>query len=94
MDMYGMLHVITQKEFVKVTIKILDQYLKLATEQSKKHGQTANQLIVIFDMEGFNLKQYLWRPGKILQVKPGMLWKFFGKKFLILYIKRVIFYCT
>ncbi|KMQ96420.1 sec14-like protein 2-like protein [Lasius niger] len=63
MDMYGMLHVITQKEFVKVTIKILDQYLKLAREQSKKHGQIANQLIVIFDMEGFNLKQYLWRPA-------------------------------
>lgn len=63
-----MLHVITQKEFVKVTIKILDQNLKLAREQSKKHGQVANQVTVIFDMEGFNLKQYLWRPGKKLQV--------------------------
>ncbi|KYN07480.1 SEC14-like protein 2 [Cyphomyrmex costatus] len=63
MDMYGALHVITQKEFVKLMIKLLDGYLKLAREQSKKHGQIANQLTVIFDMEGFNLKQYLWKPA-------------------------------
>ncbi|KAM0733131.1 SEC14-like protein 2 [Formica fusca] len=63
MDIYGMLHVITPQEYVKVTIKILDHYLKLAREQSKKHGQVANQLTVIFDMDGFNLKQYLWRPA-------------------------------
>lgn len=63
MDIYGILHVITPQEYVKVTIKILDHYLKLAREQSKKHGQVANQLTVIFDMDGFNLKQYLWRPA-------------------------------
>ncbi|XP_050458976.1 SEC14-like protein 2 [Cataglyphis hispanica] len=63
MDIYGMLHVITPQEYVKVTIKILDEHLKLAREQSKKHGQIANQLTVIFDMDGFNLKQYLWRPA-------------------------------
>lgn len=63
LDMYGILHVITQKEFIKYTIKVLDQYLKLAREQAKQHGQAANQLTVIFDMEGFNLKQYLWKPG-------------------------------
>lgn len=63
MDMYGTLHVITQKEFVQIMIKILDGFLKLAREQSKKHGEIANQLTVIFDMEGFNLKQYLWKPA-------------------------------
>ncbi|XP_026827652.1 SEC14-like protein 2 isoform X2 [Ooceraea biroi] len=63
MDMYGVLHVVTQKDFIKAAIKILDHYLKLAREQSKKHGQDANQLTVVFDMEGFNLKQYLWRPA-------------------------------
>ncbi|XP_025073795.1 SEC14-like protein 4 [Pogonomyrmex barbatus] len=61
--MYGALHVITQKEFIKIMIKILDGYLKLAREQTKKHGQVANQLSVIFDLEGFNLKQYLWKPA-------------------------------
>jgi len=65
--MYGVLHVITQKDFIKATIKILDQYLKVAKEQSENHGQDANQITVIFDMEDFNLKQYLWRPGKIFR---------------------------
>ncbi|XP_018372744.1 PREDICTED: SEC14-like protein 2 [Trachymyrmex cornetzi] len=63
MDMYGALHVITQKEFIKLMIKLLDGYLNLAKEQSKKHGHAANQVTVIFDMEGFNLKQYLWKPA-------------------------------
>jgi len=86
MDMYGMLHVVTQRDIVKVTVKILDQYLKLAREQSKKHGQIANQLTVVFDMEGFNLKQYIWRPGKIFQVKPEMmLRKFFDAKFFVIF---------
>jgi len=67
MDMYGVLHVITQKDFIKATIKILDHYLKVAKEQSLNHGQDANQITVIFDMEDFNLKQYLWRPGKIFR---------------------------
>jgi len=63
-DMYGSLHVITQKDFIRYMIKVLDGFLNLAKEQSKKHGQIANQLTVIFDMEEFNLKQYLWKPGK------------------------------
>ncbi|EFN78800.1 Retinal-binding protein [Harpegnathos saltator] len=61
--MYGILHVVTQKEFIKSTIKVLDDYLKLAREQAKQHGQIANQLTVIFDMDGFNLKQYMWKPA-------------------------------
>lgn len=95
MDIYGMLHVITPQEYVKVTIKILDHYLKLAREQSKKHGQVANQLTVIFDMDGFNLKQYLWRPGKISQVKPGMLRKFSMQSFSLFFIvhNNFLFYC-
>ncbi|XP_011873997.1 PREDICTED: SEC14-like protein 2 isoform X2 [Vollenhovia emeryi] len=63
LDLYGILHVVTQKEFIKALIKLLDTHLKLANEQAKKHGQIANQLTVIFDLEGFNLKQYLWKPA-------------------------------
>lgn len=33
-------------------------------EQSKKHGPEARQFVVLFDMAGFNVKQYTWRPGK------------------------------
>lgn len=65
LDMYGALHVLSQTEMVKYVIKFLDFYLTLAEEQSKTHGQVANQLTVVFDMEGFNLKQYLWKPGNM-----------------------------
>lgn len=30
----------------------------------EKHGPEAGQCTVIFDMENFNLRQYMWRPGK------------------------------
>lgn len=63
LDMYGSLHIITQKDFVKAVIKSVDDYLKLAREQSKKHGQKANQVTVVFDMEGFTIKQFLWKPA-------------------------------
>ncbi|XP_046475305.1 SEC14-like protein 2 isoform X1 [Neodiprion pinetum] len=63
LDMYGLLHVISKNDMIKVTIKYLEQYLKIAQEQSKKHGQIANQITVIFDMEDFNLRQYAWRPA-------------------------------
>lgn len=63
LDMYGLLHVTTKNDMIKATIKHLENYLKVANEQSKKHGQIANQVTVIFDMEGFNLRQYAWRPG-------------------------------
>jgi len=63
LDMYGILHVVTRKDFIKAMIKLLDSYLNLAREQSKKHGQIANQLTVVFDMEGFNLKPFLWKPA-------------------------------
>lgn len=71
LDMYGVLNVVTQNEFIKFTLKTLDEFLNLAREQSKQHGHIANQLTVIFDMEGFNLKQYLWKPG--IRVKLNVL---------------------
>lgn len=64
MDMYGILHVVSRKEMIKITVKHLESYLKLCNEQAKKHGPIAGQITIIFDMEGFNLRQYMWRPGK------------------------------
>lgn len=63
LDLYGILHVVSRREMVKFTIKALEGYLKLCAEQAKKHGPAANQVTVIFDMEGFSLKQYTWRPA-------------------------------
>ncbi|XP_015191506.1 PREDICTED: SEC14-like protein 3 [Polistes dominula] len=62
-DIYGTLHVITKKQLIKTVIKYLERYVKIADEQSKKHGFKAGQLTAIFDLEGFNLKPYLWRPA-------------------------------
>ena len=63
LDMYGILHVVSRRDMIKATVKQLEYYLQICEAQAKKHGQIANQVTVIFDMEGFNLKQYLWRPG-------------------------------
>ena len=63
MDMYGILHVVSRRDMIKVTIRHLEHYLKICKEQAEKHGTVAGQVTVIFDMEGFNLRQYMWRPG-------------------------------
>ncbi|XP_033185044.1 SEC14-like protein 2 isoform X1 [Bombus vancouverensis nearcticus] len=63
LDIYGILHVVSRRDMIKVTIKRLEEYLKLCREQMLKHGPAAGQVVVIFDMQGFNLKQYLWRPA-------------------------------
>ncbi|XP_057322215.1 SEC14-like protein 2 [Microplitis mediator] len=63
LDMYGILHVVSRRDVIKATIKTLEYYLKLCNEQSKKHGVAASQVTVIFDMEGFNLRPFMWRPA-------------------------------
>ncbi|KAI4503721.1 hypothetical protein M0802_001124 [Mischocyttarus mexicanus] len=61
-DLYGLLHIITKKEIVKCLLKFLEHYVKICNEQTKKHGYLAGQVVVIYDLEGFNLKPYLYRP--------------------------------
>ncbi|XP_055323322.1 SEC14-like protein 4 [Sitodiplosis mosellana] len=63
MDMWGMLHTVSRADFIRSTIKTLETYMKLAFEQSVKHGPQARQFVVLFDMAGFNVKQYTWRPA-------------------------------
>lgn len=63
MDMWGMLHTVSRADFIRSTIKTLEKYMKVAYEQSIKHGPQSRQFIVLFDMAGFNVKQYTWRPG-------------------------------
>ncbi|XP_076673921.1 SEC14-like protein 2 [Andrena cerasifolii] len=63
LDMYGILHVVSRRDMIKVTIKSLEAYLQLCQEQMMKHGPAGGQVVVIFDMQGFNLRQYLWRPA-------------------------------
>lgn len=63
MDMWGMLHTVSRADFIRSTIKILEHYMNIGYEQSKIHGPQARQFVVLFDMAGFNVKQYTWRPA-------------------------------
>uniref|UniRef100_A0A1L8DYS2 Putative phosphatidylinositol transfer protein sec14 n=1 Tax=Nyssomyia neivai TaxID=330878 RepID=A0A1L8DYS2_9DIPT len=63
LDMYGILHTVSQGDLVRVIIQYLEKYLQLAHQQSQTHGSNARQLVVLFDMDGFNVKQYTWRPA-------------------------------
>lgn len=56
--MFGLLHTISKSDLIRYTIQQLEHYLKLGLKQSQEHGQKARQLSVLFDMEGFNIKQY------------------------------------
>ncbi|XP_066596656.1 SEC14-like protein 2 isoform X2 [Prorops nasuta] len=62
-DMYGILHVVSRRDMIKATIYYLEFYMKVCQEQAKEHGDIAGQVTVIFDMEAFNLRPYLWRPA-------------------------------
>ena len=57
LDIVGLLHAFGRQIFVKMTIQMLEKYMQLAAEKS------GHKIVVIFDMEGFNLRQYVWRPG-------------------------------
>lgn len=63
MDMWGLLHTVSRGDVIRNTLQILEKFLKICYEQSKIHGPNAREVVVIFDMEGFNLKQYTWRPA-------------------------------
>lgn len=51
------MHSVSKQDIIRQTIKVLEKYLGLATSTG------ANQVTVVIDMEGFNLRQYAWRPA-------------------------------
>lgn len=57
-DVWGLLHSTSRQDLVRTAIQILELNLDLADKTG------ARQLVVVFDMENFNLRQYAWRPGK------------------------------
>ncbi|KAH8373537.1 hypothetical protein KR200_010340, partial [Drosophila serrata] len=62
-DIWGMMHCVTRFEFQKYLVLLLERFMKIAYDQSQKHGWRARQLVVFFDMQDVNLKQYAWRPA-------------------------------
>lgn len=65
LDIWGLLHTVSRADFIRATIQALENYMKIGFEQSKIHGPGARQFVVVFDMEGFSIKQYTWRPGML-----------------------------
>ena len=63
MDMWGMLHSVSRADFIRNTIQTLEHYMKISYEQSQIHGPQARQFVIVFDMKGFDYKQYTWRPA-------------------------------
>lgn len=61
LDMFGLLHTVSRSDIIRYTIQQLETYLKLGYKQSQEHGAKARQLSVLFDMDGFNIKQYTYR---------------------------------
>ncbi|KAJ8918626.1 hypothetical protein NQ315_013132 [Exocentrus adspersus] len=61
-DVVGLIHSACRQDLIRMTIKVLEENMDLAA----KSGE--NQVVVIFDMEGFNLRQYAWRPAAELVI--------------------------
>lgn len=82
--MWGLLHTVSRGDVIRNTLQILEKFMKVCYEQSKIHGPNAREVVVIFDMEGFNLKQYTWRPGAFNFL--NFLFNFMIITFLLLFL--------
>lgn len=67
-DIWGLLHSASKHDIVKRTIKLLEGFMKIAYEKSLTHGAEARKFVVIFDMEGFSMRQYAYRPAAELAI--------------------------
>ncbi|KAJ1530745.1 hypothetical protein ONE63_005600 [Megalurothrips usitatus] len=63
LDIFGMLHSVTKREFIQMTIKQMETYLWLGRQQAQQHGEAALGLVAVIDMANFNLRQWAWRPA-------------------------------
>lgn len=61
--MWGMLHTVSRADLIRATIQSLERYMRIGYEQSKTNGPKSRQFVILFDMDGFNVKQYVWRPA-------------------------------
>lgn len=91
--MWGMLHTVSRADFIRSTIKTLEKYMNVGYEQSGNHGPQARQFIVLFDMAGFNVKQYTWRPGKCYNCVEIKIYTFFVNHRHIVTMKIYVCFC-
>ncbi|XP_028173650.1 SEC14-like protein 2 [Ostrinia furnacalis] len=63
LDVWGLLHSITRTDVIRMVLKHLENYLASARKQALAHGPAALKVTVLFDLEGFNMRQYAWKPA-------------------------------
>lgn len=63
LDMWGVLHSVSKTDFIRMILRHLENYLAISRKQAEQHGPNASKITVIFDLEGFNIRQYAWKPA-------------------------------
>ncbi|XP_034840328.1 SEC14-like protein 2 [Maniola hyperantus] len=63
LDVWGLLHSVTRTDIIRMVLIHLENYLALGRKQAQTHGIDALKVTVIFDMEGFVMRQYAWKPA-------------------------------
>ncbi|KAI5641758.1 CRAL/TRIO domain-containing protein [Phthorimaea operculella] len=63
LDAWGLLHSISKTDVIKMVLRHLENYLETAKKQAATHGPAALKVTVIFDLEGFIMRQYAWKPA-------------------------------
>ena len=61
-DIRGILHSVSKHDYVKYTILILEKMRTELLKQSVKYSYPITQQIVIMDLEGFSLSDFIWKP--------------------------------
>ncbi|XP_063701542.1 SEC14-like protein 4 [Culicoides brevitarsis] len=59
LDVNGFLRCLSKGDLVRAVIKLIEYHVNMAHEHSKTHGYNATQFIVLIDMDGFSVRQYL-----------------------------------
>lgn len=63
LDVWGLLHSVSKTDVIRNILKHLENYLVIAKKQSLEHGPNASKVVVIFDLDGFTIRQYAWKPA-------------------------------
>ncbi|XP_013146261.1 PREDICTED: SEC14-like protein 2 [Papilio polytes] len=63
LDVWGLLHSVSRTDVIRMILRHLENYLASARKQSLVHGPDALKVTVLFDLEGFNIRQYAWKPA-------------------------------
>ncbi|CAB3239128.1 unnamed protein product [Arctia plantaginis] len=63
LDIWGLLHSVSKTDVIRQILRHLENYLTIARSQAAERGPNALKVVVIFDMEGFHIRQYAWKPA-------------------------------